>query len=226
VTVNGTQPKLKVYLAGPMEKDHCNTTVLAAWREEIMQRATVPREWILPEDIDPDEFTSGHGYDGMIPAMALYAVANSDVILAYVDSSNRIGTFCELSTAFILQKVGYIAVLDPKWDGEYTSVLPWFVANLYGFEVFKTQEECITYLISCIGGEKVDYRTYIQSSEWRAKATAAKERAGWRCQVCNKSNEQVSLDAHHRTYERLGKELPEDITVLCRDCHGKFHGKG
>jgi hypothetical protein len=70
---------------------------------------------------------------------------------------------------------------------------------------------------------RVDYNQYINSDEWRAKATAAKERASWRCQVCNRSKEEVTLDAHHRTYERLGFEYEADITVLCRGCHGLFH---
>jgi len=65
----------------------------------------------------------------------------------------------------------------------------------------------------------VNYYAYIRSPEWRAKADAAKRRAGYRCQVCNRPSSQVVLNAHHRTYERLGNELPEDITVLCEDCH-------
>lgn len=63
------------------------------------------------------------------------------------------------------------------------------------------------------------YEEYIRSQEWREKAEEAKAKAGNRCQVCNRSRAEVQLDAHHRTYERLGNELPEDITVLCRDCH-------
>ena len=65
----------------------------------------------------------------------------------------------------------------------------------------------------------VNYYSYIQSPEWKAKADAAKKRAGNRCQVCNRHKSQVVLDAHHRTYERLGNERPSDITVLCRGCH-------
>lgn len=68
----------------------------------------------------------------------------------------------------------------------------------------------------------INYYAYIQSDEWRQRADAAKQRAGFRCQVCNRSSVQVTLDAHHRTYERLGNERPEDITVLCRDCHGLY----
>lgn len=69
------------------------------------------------------------------------------------------------------------------------------------------------------------YQYYINSIFWKARAYTAKERAGQRCQVCNKSQDAVQLDAHHRTYERLGNEQPDDITVLCHNCHAKFHGK-
>lgn len=66
-----------------------------------------------------------------------------------------------------------------------------------------------------------EYQAYINSPEWRAKADAAKARAGHRCQLCNRDG---PLDAHHRTYERFGGgELPEDLTVLCRGCHEHFH---
>lgn len=67
--------------------------------------------------------------------------------------------------------------------------------------------------------KSVTYRDYIRSEEWKGKAIVAKTKAGWRCQVCNRPSSEVQLDAHHRTYERLGHERPEDITVLCRDCH-------
>ena len=69
---------------------------------------------------------------------------------------------------------------------------------------------------------KPKHSEYILSPEWRLRATEAKELAGWRCQVCNRHKSEVILDAHHRTYERLGDERPEDITVLCRDCHGLY----
>ena len=66
------------------------------------------------------------------------------------------------------------------------------------------------------------YRTeYLVSPHWLATRAAALERAGNRCQVCNSA---VRLEVHHRTYENLGRELPADLTVLCRACHGLFHG--
>lgn len=74
------------------------------------------------------------------------------------------------------------------------------------------------------GNRRVDYKTYIHSEAWHRKAEAAKRRAGYRCQVCNRSKDEVTLDAHHRTYANLGHERPEDVTVLCRDCH-KLYSK-
>ena len=71
----------------------------------------------------------------------------------------------------------------------------------------------------------INYYDYIRSEEWRDKAEAAKARAGYRCQVCNTPDSMAGLEAHHRTYERLGNELPEDITVLCGDCHSIFESQ-
>jgi phosphoserine aminotransferase len=76
------------------------------------------------------------------------------------------------------------------------------------------------FLMGLIAGKrKVNYSEYIQSSAWKRKADAAKKRAGYRCQVCNGKKR---LEAHHRTYDNLGHEKPEDITVLCHDCHELF----
>lgn len=67
----------------------------------------------------------------------------------------------------------------------------------------------------------VDYAEYLQSAAWAAKRVEALERAAYRCQLCNSDRR---LAVHHRTYERLGDELPADLTVLCNGCHERFHG--
>jgi replicative DNA helicase len=64
------------------------------------------------------------------------------------------------------------------------------------------------------------YDEYLKSDRWKVIRQQALERAGFRCQVCNSPD---GPEAHHRTYERLGAELPEDLTVLCNDCHALFH---
>jgi 5-methylcytosine-specific restriction endonuclease McrA len=71
----------------------------------------------------------------------------------------------------------------------------------------------------------VRYAEYIHSAAWRRKVSAAKRRALYRCQLCNTPDWVRPLQGHHRTYERLGVEIPEDITVLCRPCHARHHGR-
>lgn len=86
-----------------------------------------------------------------------------------------------------------------------------------------TVENVESALIGIFAPYRFDYREYIKSDAWKRKADAAKEQAGYRCQVCNRGKEDgAQLDAHHRTYTRLGHERPEDITVLCHDCHGLY----
>lgn len=68
------------------------------------------------------------------------------------------------------------------------------------------------------------YDEYIKSKQWKAKADETKRLAGYRCQVCNSSDEE--LHAHHRTYERLGEELQSDLICLCAKCHSLFHNGG
>lgn len=65
-----------------------------------------------------------------------------------------------------------------------------------------------------------DYRT---TDYWKAVVQQVKERAGYRCQVCNSQHD---LEAHHRTYDHRGREMDHlgDLICLCRRCHGIFHG--
>lgn len=68
-----------------------------------------------------------------------------------------------------------------------------------------------------------NYYAYINSKAWQDKRGEMLIKARHRCQMCNKSN--TVLNVHHRTYDRLGHEMEEDLIVLCRDCHAKFHDK-
>lgn len=59
------------------------------------------------------------------------------------------------------------------------------------------------------------YRGYLASPEWRAKADAVLARVG-ACTMCDGVER---LDVDHLTYDRVGREDPADLTVLCRLCH-------
>lgn len=66
------------------------------------------------------------------------------------------------------------------------------------------------------------YADYLKTEHWQQVRTAALRRAGYRCALCNAKD--TVLDVHHRTYENRGHEHSSDVIVLCRTCHGKFHG--
>ena len=70
---------------------------------------------------------------------------------------------------------------------------------------------------------EMPYPQYLLTDHWQALRVGALKRAGFRCQVCNVTG--VVLNVHHRTYERLGQERDDDLTVLCRGCHALFHRK-
>jgi hypothetical protein len=67
------------------------------------------------------------------------------------------------------------------------------------------------------------YQEYINSPEWKEKSKEAKERAGYRCQLCNRKGNDTTLHVHHNTYDRLLLEDNNDLIVLCSKCHAKFH---
>lgn len=69
--------------------------------------------------------------------------------------------------------------------------------------------------------ETMSYEQYLETPEWQARAAEVKLLRGNRCEVCGSRND---LHAHHLTYERRGHEAPEDLQVLCKDCHAKAHG--
>ena len=68
----------------------------------------------------------------------------------------------------------------------------------------------------------MNYKDYLQTDYWKAVAFKVKERAEFRCVVCNSSE---GLSAHHRTYDHRGNELSHlnDLTCLCGACHNLYH---
>jgi hypothetical protein len=67
------------------------------------------------------------------------------------------------------------------------------------------------------------YREYLKSEHWRHRRAKAMRAAGHRCQHCGAM---VGLNVHHRNYDHLYAEEPEDLVVACRDCHERYHRVG
>lgn len=66
------------------------------------------------------------------------------------------------------------------------------------------------------------YAEYLSTSYWLLFAREARARAGYHCQLCDRDD--LPLEVHHRRYDRLGDERPDDVIVLCEDCHRRHHG--
>lgn len=75
------------------------------------------------------------------------------------------------------------------------------------------------------------YVEYLDSPHWKKTRQQKLEAADHRCERCGaypKRTERGTLgglDVHHLTYERVGHELPEDLEVLCFQCHAVEHGQ-
>jgi 5-methylcytosine-specific restriction endonuclease McrA len=66
------------------------------------------------------------------------------------------------------------------------------------------------------------YNSYLKSDDWAAKRKSILKRDNYQCQACGSRR---NLQVHHKSYKHVGHELNEELTVLCRPCHMKKHGR-
>ncbi len=71
----------------------------------------------------------------------------------------------------------------------------------------------------------MNYKEFLGTRYWKMVTNWKKKEVGYKCQLCNSPD---NLNVHHRSYKMRGRELVnnrQDLTVLCRKCHSKFHNK-
>lgn len=69
-------------------------------------------------------------------------------------------------------------------------------------------------------GDKEAYKAYLKSPHWQAIRKRLYRAYEYKCAMCGSSR---NLNVHHITYENLGEEKDEDLTVLCQRCHETLH---
>ena len=74
----------------------------------------------------------------------------------------------------------------------------------------------------------IDYKDYITSDAWQKSERRLNciKAARNKCQMCSAM---FGLEVHHISYANLGKELPQELVLLCALCHDHTHkmaGKG
>lgn len=60
-----------------------------------------------------------------------------------------------------------------------------------------------------------------RKSDWYWKKKFIWLRARGKCELCGQRR---GRDVHHKTYERVDEELPDDLVLLCDCCHDAIHG--
>jgi ribosomal protein S14 len=65
------------------------------------------------------------------------------------------------------------------------------------------------------------YYGYLESEMWRRKREFILKRSENKCERCGDNAKHV----HHKTYDRVGYEQPEDLMAVCLSCHGKEHSE-
>jgi len=61
------------------------------------------------------------------------------------------------------------------------------------------------------------YKLALVSDYWRALSASVFQQRGPYCQRCGKFS--LGLELHHLTYDRVGRERPQDVVIVCRVCH-------
>lgn len=175
-----------------------------------------------------DDATDDGEWPSEIARRCKVAIDAADLVFGWFDDTSAFGTLVEVGYALGAGKAVQLGFSRSVFKGRIHHDL-WFALHLSRWQTrwprhvpVSCSDTAGEALWMCVtkNDARPAYHTYIVSEAWRDKARAAKERAHHHCQVCNAGH--VQLDAHHRTYERLGRELATDITVLCRTCHGLF----
>jgi 5-methylcytosine-specific restriction endonuclease McrA len=68
---------------------------------------------------------------------------------------------------------------------------------------------------------KSKYLQYLHSPYWIAFRKFVINERGSQCEMCGLMG---AVQVHHLSYERIGRELPIDVQLLCRSCHTAEHG--
>jgi len=63
------------------------------------------------------------------------------------------------------------------------------------------------------------YAEYLRTEHWQFVRQAAIWAARGRCMLCGSERD---IEVHHRDYDCLGNETPDDLAVLCRKCHEAY----
>jgi len=71
--------------------------------------------------------------------------------------------------------------------------------------------------------KSLDYQDYLKTNHWKHFVEECKKFFNNKCQICGNKEK---LQVHHNNYKNRGRETFNDVVLLCKDCHSKFHNGG
>ena len=69
---------------------------------------------------------------------------------------------------------------------------------------------------------KQAYLNYLESDQWHTIRNIVLMRAKHKCEKCGSREH---LQTHHLNYNTVFNESLNDLILLCRNCHSRFHDK-
>ena len=117
---------------------------------------------------------------------------------------------CDCS-AFVNPALKQVEKFMCAWDTELTD---------------ETRKIIVTKPVGSVGNPS--YKSYLLSPLWKYQSGLIKLSHHYTCSMCGEMSNSAHLVVHHISYEHIGSEYrhPEDVTVLCTDCHRKIHNIG
>lgn len=226
---------MKIYLAGELYKND--------WRDDLIGDgwSDFPKD-IVFSVVDVHEYCGPFSRDDtsdkenrmpMITGSRLKEINQADIVYAWLYNFNDLRAQYELAYAAALKKTIYVGI------DLYTVTYSYFETMLESICVHENIVDIVAngspkkgllfflerdgFEIPNLYGGYATYQAYLNSAHWKSVRVATLERYEGKCAL--NINHDDAIHIHHRTYERLGEELPEDVIPLCASCHAKFHDK-
>lgn len=71
----------------------------------------------------------------------------------------------------------------------------------------------------------LSYQKQLATKQWKDFRKLVLSQRGKKCEMCG-SKENIQIHhTHYITGRKAWEYMPTDVLVLCKDCHGKIHGK-
>lgn len=131
-------------------------------------------------------------------------------VIKYRTMYGRTATFIKLVSTDLIEKYGTIRLSEPK-----------------RIDVLRKQIKSTNKMLKNRYNTKHTRKTnkwyakYLRSYHWTKFSRELRKTVG-ECQMCGSLD---NLECHHKHYNTLHKETPEDVLVVCRKCHRKIHNQ-